>query len=386
MESQARLQQLLSYLDVDPNNINLIADAVDIYLQIGPLPKAHALLSQGLDVKADDARLLFQRSTLHIAEAQYEPAKDILQSLLKSGIENTGIRYNLALCLSMTGEMQEALDIMTESTQQPTQHFFAGDLLIVRLKHHAGDLDEALSLAMALLEQEPDNGDLNGVISLLFLDLDDRAQALHFAQKAQKNTAKNTESFSTIGHLALEDFDADKAKGNFQKILDIQPKDGRAWLGMGLAALLNQEMDIGEEHLVTATTFMPNHLGTWNTLAWLRILKKNIPDAKEALNAAMEKDRTFSENHGTLAVVQILENQREEAERSIKIALRLDPMCISAHFAQTLLLSPEKDQNTISERMESLMNRPIGEGQSMLKGLQRYASKNNNKGNNKKIH
>ncbi|OUR86743.1 hypothetical protein A9Q81_27895 [Gammaproteobacteria bacterium 42_54_T18] len=376
MELQARAQQLESYLDTDPTNINIISDVVDIYLQIGPLEKALALLSQGLEEKPNDARLLFQRGTLHIAEAQYLPAIEILQSLLDSGIDNNGVRYNLALSLSMTGEMQKALSTLGNLTGTSVQRFFAANLLEVRLKHHVGKLDEASTLALDLLETEPNNGDLNGVISLLFLDLNDKDQALFFAKKSQEITPNNTESLSVFGYLALEDFEINKAKENFQKVLTIQPKDGRAWLGMGLAALLDKKVDIGEEHLITATHFMPNHLGTWNALAWLRIMRNDISGAKDALNTAMEKDRTFAENHGSLAVIQILENQNKEAERSIKVALRLDPMSVSAHFAQTLLLSSKNEQRLISERMEDLMNRPIGGGQSMLKGLQKYASRN----------
>ncbi|OUS29785.1 hypothetical protein A9Q99_08120 [Gammaproteobacteria bacterium 45_16_T64] len=379
MDLSARVNQLQTYLEADPGNTNLYGDIVDIYLQIGPLSKVKEYVNRGLAIDSDNPRLLFQQSTLHIAEGDYQSACNILQPLLDSGIDNPGVRYNLALALSMTSRMMKAKEILQTLCSNQAQRFFAADILMARLMHHSGELQDALSLANTLLEEEPNNGDLHGVISLLYLDMDDKVQALEFAELSQQSSPGNTESLSTIGHLALEDFESRKANDCFRKILAIQPKDGRAWLGLGLGALLDHDVDTGEDHLITATKYMPNHLGTWNTLAWLRIMKKDLTGARESIDIAMEKDRTFSESHGTLAVIQVMQGEHDTAERSIKIALRLDPMCISAHFAQTLLLSATQDKDDITHRMEELMTRPIAGGISMQQGLQRYASKRETK-------
>ena len=147
-------------------------------------------------------------------------------------------------------------------------------------------------------------------------------------------------------------------------------------MGCGLAALLDKNLDLGETCLEKAVGFMPAHLGTWNALAWVRIMKNDISGAESAIEIALERDRTFAESHGMLAVIRILQGQRDIGAESAKRALQLDAKCFSGRFAQTLLLDPERDVAKIQARIQSLMAAPIAEGGSTIaQNLQRYFRK-----------
>ncbi|MCG8671034.1 MAG: tetratricopeptide repeat protein [Pseudomonadales bacterium] len=376
MDPQQRIESLTNFLKADPNNPSIIADLVDIYLQVGPLSSAQALLGRGIEHNPNNPRLMFQKATVCISQAEYDTAKDLLMQLLDSGIDNAGVRYNLALSLAMLSKMPEALTHLEVIRSHPESSFVQADVLYLRALHHTGELEKAIELASELAKQHTDNGDLLGVLSILYLDKQDYELARHYAEQAQSLAPNNNESLATLGTLFLDDMETKLSVPCFQKILDKQPNDGRAWLGMGLAALLDQDLDAGEDYLENATKFMPSHLGSWNALTWVRITKNDLDGAEEAVTAAMEKDRTFAENHGTLGVIQILKGEREAAEVSVKKALRLDPNCFSALFAQTLLMNPKTQQQDMQNELTALMNKPLSEdGTTIQTGLQKYATK-----------
>jgi hypothetical protein len=54
-------------------------------------------------------------------------------------------------------------------------------------------------------------------------------------------------------------------------------------------------------------------------------------------------NRNFAETHGGLASIAALRGDREGAERGIEVGLRLDPACLSAQFARSVLISRAGD-------------------------------------------
>ncbi|MEJ2416438.1 MAG: hypothetical protein P8Y45_05820 [Exilibacterium sp.] len=76
----------------------------------------------------------------------------------------------------------------------------------------------------------------------------------------------NIESLLTLGNLCLNDLDPTAAQPYFDKVLARQPENGRAWLGIGLKALLQKNLTAAEDALEKTVKFMPSHLGSYNTL------------------------------------------------------------------------------------------------------------------------
>jgi len=76
----------------------------------------------------------------------------------------------------------------------------------------------------------------------------------------------------------------------------------------------------------------------------------------------MALDRTFSETHGGLAVLHILQGRLDIAEPEVKRALRLDPKCFSGRFAQSLLLS-KSDPAQAQAIVQGIMSSSVIEGE-----------------------
>lgn len=371
-DTKARYLKLKAYLAEDPDNFNLLHEVIDLSLSVSSADETEILLERLFALAPAHPRTLFQQAMLDMSQCRFGCAEKVFADLYAEYPDNQGVSYNLALCHVMQGRFQEAEPIL-ETLHGSQGRFIRGDILYIRVLHHLGRVNHALALAKQILMTHPDDPDVLGIYSLLLMDNNEVENAVPFAKKALSLKPSNLEALSVLGAYALESFDTEDAKRYFDTAINVQPSDGRSWMGRGLAALIEKDSAMGEACLEKALLYMPDHLGTWNALAWVRIMNGRISGAEQAIIIAMEKDRTFSENHGTLAVIHILEGRRDLARESIKRALRLDVQCYSANFAQILLLDPESDRHKIQERIETLIRQPIVVGGSTIeKGLQSF--------------
>ena len=88
---------------------------------------------------------------------------------------------------------------------------------------------------------------------------------------------------------------------------------------------------------------MPTHVGSWHVLAWAQLLSGELDAAEENFNRALDLDRNFAETHGGLASVAAIRGEKTKAEHLIDVALRLDQDCLSAKFAQSVLVGNAGD-------------------------------------------
>ena len=54
-------------------------------------------------------------------------------------------------------------------------------------------------------------------------------------------------------------------------------------------------------------------------------------------------DRNFAETHGALAAIAASRGHQDKAQEMIKVAQRLDPACLSAQFAQSVIAAQSGD-------------------------------------------
>ena len=369
-ELRARLQRYCEFLKGAPANPSLALEVAELHARLGELAQAESVLATALANRPADARLRSQLATTHIAANRPDKAIELLRSLLASGEQSPVLRYNLAYALLLARRPEEARDQLRAAADHPEAPP-GTRLLLARALHHCGDLEGAEEQIAAYLKGRPEDAEALGVAALIHLDASrpDRARAA--AENALGQNAGNLEALVTLGSLALEGEDPAAANDYFSRATERHPSSGRAWSGMGLTTMLALDLDRALENLKQAVRYMPDHIGTWHSLAWCQILKRDFAGAQESFDRAMALDRTFSETHGGLAVLHILQGRPDAAEPEIKRALRLDPKCFSGRFAQSLLLQksdPEQAQAIVQEIMSSSV---IEGGEKLQDVLQR---------------
>jgi len=110
------------------------------------------------------------------------------------------------------------------------------------------------------------------------------------------------------------------------------------------------------DSLMNAVKYMPNHIGTWHTLAWCQLLRDDIAGAKESFEKAMDLDHNFGETHGGIAVVAYLQGDKDLARKETRKAIMLNPYSFAGRFAESLLTNdtdPEKAQQMINDILSS---------------------------------
>jgi len=160
----------------------------------------------------------------------------------------------------------------------------------------------------------------------------------------------------TRGSIALGERDAQGARRDFEHALRANPTDGRSWSGLGLASLLARQFDRAAEELRTALRHMPGHIGTWHALGWCEIVRRDLAAAGECFARALDLDHNFAESHGGLAVVAALSKRAEDARMHVQRALKLDPECVSARYAASLIGGEIRDEATFHETAERLLS------------------------------
>lgn len=374
-EASARLSKVENYLGIDPTNLNLLDEAFELTLRTGDFPKASAYVDRALDVSRNDPRFRFKKGTLSLAQGDYPVASEIFSSLFEQGIQAPAVSYNLAYALLSDRQPEQALQALEKipdegSSQVPQylvlkarvlyhldRHQDAIDAVDTHLAHHGADIN-ALSLkAMVLLDSGQD------------------VEAAKFAQEALTLSAEDPEAHLVLGSVALEQQMAVPARLHFERAVQAAPKLGRAWSGLGFTALIEQNVQEAPGHFEKAVAYMKDHPGTWHGLAWTKILQGDLVTARKAVDAAMELDRNFADNHGSLAVISIFEGHPEEAEASIKRGLRLNPASPSCLFARSLMLSWTGDIEASKQLVTKILTGAgLGENAKLVEGATRFVT------------
>ncbi|HZV63599.1 MAG TPA: tetratricopeptide repeat protein, partial [Telluria sp.] len=296
-----QLSRIEAYLAVDPDNTDLLAQAIDLGLASGELARAQGHAAAALARYPDDIFFQYRHGHVLSAQQQWAAAAAVFAALLLRNAD-VNIAASLATCQAWLGQYQAIVDTLTPYRDAPELPAAAATALL-RALHHLGRIDEASALVDAEVARLAGDAHFLGAASLLRLDQDRSADAAAFSEAALALGARSTEALVVSATLALFDSDTSIAVARFNQVLSANPNEGRSWSGLGMASLLKRDLGAAAEQLEQAVRLMPTHIGSWHTLGWCRIFGGELDKARAAFAQALALDRNFGETHGGLAVV-----------------------------------------------------------------------------------
>jgi tetratricopeptide (TPR) repeat protein len=351
-----RLERLQRLLALDPGNVPLRRQCIDLALSEGNYAAVLASAELALSGRPGDPQALFDRATGLIGLQRYGEALEVLLALKTD--RSFGIDHNIALCHHRLGQFSCALPYLNYWYERGVREPRLLQLLVTAY-HHLSRMDEAVQVCRDNEAPATENAVLAGAYALVFLDADDVGRAARWAATALRLNPDSVDGRLTEGTLLIARLEKDRARAMLASVIDDAPQTGRAWLGLGSLSLLERDLDSARRQLNRAVELMPQHLGSWQMLAWTQLMQQDIDAAEATFRHALEIDRTFAETHGGLASISALRGKDEEARDLIKVALRLDPECLSATFAESVLAyrggSPERAQAIIEKTSAFLM-------------------------------
>jgi len=358
-----QLARLLGYLQSDPDNLNLIGDAASAALDVRQPDVAEDLLRRYDAIAPLPAALQNLRGLVALQRDRFDEAAVIFRGLLADRPDDPGLRFNLAWCQAMTGDHAGAAGLLDDTTIAAVP---AAASLKVQSLHRLGDLDAALAEGTKALEIHPDDAGLLGALSMVAIDLQMPELALRWAEKAPATP----EGLSTLGMLVLRENRLDDAMGYFDRGLAARPDSARNWLGRGLVLMAHGDATAAADALDRSAELFGRHLGTWIASGWAHFAAGDRTKARAIFEHALALDDTFSESHGALAVLDVLDGEIDRARRRTDTALRLDRRCFAGALAKVLLLEHDGDARAAQRVRDIALNTPVGEsGQTIAQAM-----------------
>jgi Tfp pilus assembly protein PilF len=315
-----RLGQLQQMLRADPGNQRLAGECVDLALACGEYVKAIGLLRDVIALRPELLAAQINLGLCHYLLAQFADARAPLEAAYRTGERSPGLLR-----------------------------------LLVSTYHHLGLMSEAIAVARENPQAAAEDAALAGVYALAYLDANQAQSAAKWAARALAGDPNSIDGLTTQATLDASRMHVAHARERFERVLQLSPDNGRAWVGLGTLALLDRNLPRARELLTRGVELMPTHVGSWLVLAWVHLFARDLDSAEQVLQQAAKIDRNFSEVQGGLAAVAALRGDVQGAERGIEVALRLDPKCLSAQFARSVLISRSGD----SERGRELIRKTV---------------------------
>jgi tetratricopeptide (TPR) repeat protein len=361
-DPNAQLERYEGFLGTDPANRNLLADCIDLALGVGDTGRAGRHLEAALRHHPGDPFFLARQANLLMVLRRWDEAAHLLAPLLASFAEYP-LAFNLATAYSWLGRYDEAWDGL-EPFLVDALADGEGAALAVRIQHHRGRLDEAQALADRAMPACGSHPAFLGAASVAYFDGDRPQDALRCSEQALAGGARPLEASVIAGSLALGVGNTAAARTRFGDVLALNPEEGRAWNGLGLAGLIDGDFTAARENMEQAVARLPAHIGSWHGLAWARLFGGDLEGSAQAFGRALELDRNLADSHGGLAAVDALRGRRQAAEAGIERALRLDRTSLAAAYARMLLNGEALD----TARFREVAMRLLG-GREALPGM-----------------
>lgn len=363
LDARTRLDQLTSFLAVDPANPSLLIDAAWAAYDAGERDLAGDLIARTGSGSRQAPRVRNLEMLLAIADDRLEEADALATALLSEQPGDPALLFNKAWIAALRRRFAEANALLTPDAALAFPH---ARVFKVRLLHHVQAYDEALDWGEDLIANGHQEPNLLGALAMVAMDADRPDIARRYAEAG----AGGAEAELALALFAIEQGAADSAIERFDKVLEAQPAHPRAWAGRGLALLAQGDAAAAAAALEKAADLFETHLGTWVALGWARLIAGDHPGARAAFERAVAIDDNFGEGQGGLAVLDILGGDTEGGERRARLAARLDRAGLGAMLANILLAQGQGKAGLAHRIWQQALAASIGEnGQTLEQAI-----------------
>ena len=348
--STHKFESLRRFFEADPDNARLRRDCVDAAVAAGEFGFVRELADKRLASVPADPEAQFDRATALIGLKDFAGALEALRPL---DATIPGVRFNTGLCFYMLGQYAEARPYF-QAGYDAGERSAGGTCCYVRTLHYLGEIETGYAIVKANQPLVLSDPAFSGAAALLAVDSGDAPAAMRYAQASLAANPDQPDALVTAGMLHSLELDTHQARCAFQRVVDLNPMNGRAWVGLGTLSMASRDFPSAVRELERGLETMSTHIGSWHVLGWAHLFGGDLDRAEAVFARALEMNRNFAESHGSLAVVAAMRGDRERAQRLIEIAERLDRNGMAAKYAETLLAAPAEQNEMLIRLVEKV--------------------------------
>ncbi|WP_040535607.1 tetratricopeptide repeat protein, partial [Legionella drancourtii] len=342
----------LSFLAQDENNLTLLVKISDLYLELDDLDSAQEYLNKASAL--DRIACLGHQGLLHLNQGQFAQAKEYFIEALNHE-ETPALRYNLGFTHFIASDLENAAQVLSPLIKG--EHHPEAKLLMARILHGQGDLEQARDLINDVLAHDADDSEALGLLALVYFDLDEIERA---AQASARALALNPDNYDAqlidaLSRLTTQETSVEE----LEKLLQLNPDDCRLWFALGNVHMSQGALDLAEHSLRKAIEIYPEFYDAYIALGWCLLLLDNVDDALIIYQAAAGIVPELADSWGGLALVAALNEDFLNAERLIQKSKDLNSDCFLAEIAESIYFNHKNPLKAKEHLVNALKNTKV---------------------------
>ena len=186
------------------------------------------------------------------------------------------------------------------------------------------------------------------------LDRGDHVRALAIADQLVASAPDDPAACAIRARVLLHADAGEEALSESRRAAELAPQDDRVHLILGLAAWRCERLTLAQQSLERAVELSGGNPGMAVDYAWFMAIERGPRVAEDAALEAVAANETSSTAWAALGLVQFRLHQRDEAQKSLDRALKLDP---TDPYAQSVMIAflHESSQDSKAEALLELL-------------------------------
>lgn len=341
MENQPLQDQLethLTFLAQDENNLSLLLKVTELYLDLNNLESAQIYLDKATAI--DPQATLGHQGLINLNLRKIPEAQKNFEDALAL-VDTPTLRYNLGFIHFLQQELGKAWDVLEPILEG--EHYPDAELLMARILHRQGSMEDAVELLAHLLEENSHNADALGLLALIYFDINQEEQAHQMSTAALVIDPDNYDA--RVVNILIRLMSQETTVEEIQELLNISPQDSRLWFALGNTYMALGDFELAEEALEKTIALYPEFYDSYISLGWCQLLNDELDDAQDTYQRAVVLAEDIADGWGGLALVSALKADFSTTDTLINKARHLEPESFLTQLAEAMYLdqkSPEQ--------------------------------------------
>lgn len=199
--------------------------------------------------------------------------------------------------------------------------------------------------------------------ALMYSRLDKEAEAMEAFKKAFEESPADETALVAYAQALVKAGKMSQAASVLKSARDQAPESLNVWLLSGVTARINGEMDVAENHLMTALGLAPSNRDALNQLAQLLIDSPDATDRARALQFANVNAQLHQNNpdvNMTLTWALLQNGQAERANTALRAAIQGGSLSPDGNFLLAKILAARNDNENARKVLESALKNDQG--------------------------
>jgi len=332
-------------------------------LSAGNVALAEMDLQSILRENPKDYRALNLLGIVRAQQQRIPEAEQLFQAVVEIKPDFAGGHAGLGLLYIQSGRSNDAIGELQEAVRLDPAREDIRDKLVELLRADAraalaSNPEKALSSLLQARKQSPENADVQfelGMVSLrmaLYADSieafqkvlgtrSDDSSALYGLGRAQMGAGKFVDAKTTFtryvhdrsndpsGHYALGMVlqvlqESRQARTHFEQSIALKPAQTESYFRLGLLDLDESQWDDAVRNFQIVLDRAKNHAGALTGMGRVAFQRKHYQQAADLLQSAIAADASLREAHYFLGLTYARLNRKEESDRELQTATRLE--------------------------------------------------------------